>query len=83
MKKSEKQQLQSPQTTQTPKPKSRLYIGVVQDEFGKIQRVFPRSTYDEAWLISSTESKAIGGFWEIRDFQGREIDGNYRSRVAN
>jgi hypothetical protein len=59
----------------------KLYLATVQDEDGKIQRVFTDSNYENLWLTITSESKAMRGFWTIFDKQGvtwRFVDGNYK-----
>ena len=67
---------------QSPKQKSKLYIFTLQSDDGTIQRIFTGDNYDQLWLTSVTESKAIGGYWSAHDIQGRFINGNFRAKVA-
>jgi hypothetical protein len=68
--------------SQPQKTKNKLYIFTLQSDDGTIQRIFTGDNYDQLWLTSVTESKAIGGFWSAHDLQGRFINGNFRAKVV-
>lgn len=68
---------------QQQKQKLSLYVAAVQSEDGTIQKVFTSASYDLIWLQVTTESKASRGRWTIFDAAGRQIDGNYRSKVVS
>lgn len=61
---------------------NKLFIFVIQDENGKIQKILTGDNYENLWFQGVAESKAQRGFWEMRDLSGRFIDGNYRSKVV-
>jgi len=69
--------------SQPQKQKISLYVAAVQDEDGKIQKVYTDSSYDLIWLKVTSESKSARGFWTIFDGVGRQIDGNFRVRTAS
>lgn len=63
------------------KQTNKLYLATIQDEDGKIQRVFTDSNYENLWLQVTAESKAMRGFWTLFDKQGnmwRFVDGNFK-----
>jgi hypothetical protein len=60
------------------KQTNKLYIGVIQDENGRIQRILPDADYEHAWLKVTAESKAMRGFWTIFNLNGQFIDGNFK-----
>jgi hypothetical protein len=60
------------------KTSNKLYVAALQDEDGKIQRIFTGNNYEQVWLMASTESKASRGFYTLFDAHGRFIDGNFK-----
>ena len=68
--------------SQLQKQKNKLYVLCIQSEDGKIERIFTGYNYDQLWLQGVTESKAMRGFWNIFDLQGRFTDGNFRVKVS-
>lgn len=69
--------------SQPQKQKLSLYVAAVQSEDGTIQKVFTDASYDLIWLKVTTESKAARASWSIFDAAGRQIDGNFRSKVVS
>ena len=68
---------------QNQKPKNSLFVMSIQDEDGNIVKVLHNTNYEQLWMIGTTESKAMRGFWTIHRFpDGLFIDGNYRSKVT-
>jgi hypothetical protein len=57
---------------------NKLFVLAIQDEGGKIQRIFTGNNYDQVWLQGSTEAKAMRGYWTLLDAHGRFIDGNFK-----
>lgn len=57
---------------------SKLFVFVIQDEEGKIQKIIPGENYEQLWIVGTTEAKSMRGYWEMRDLSGRFIDGNYK-----
>ena len=60
---------------------NKLYLATIQDDDGKIQRVFTDFNYENLWLQVTTESKSMRGYWTLFDKQGtmwRFVDGNFK-----
>lgn len=62
----------------TKKINNKLFVAALQDEDGKIQKIFTGNNYEQVWLIATTESKASRGFYTMFDHLGRFIDGNFK-----
>ena len=72
-------------TTQKKIQTNKLYLATIQDDDGVIQKVLTGPDYEQLWLLSSSESKAMRGYWTLFDLhQGtwRFVDGNYRPRLV-
>lgn len=71
-----------PQKKQT----NKLYLCTIQDNLGKIQKVLTHSSFEQLWLLGSTESKSMGGYYtlfDLKDGTWRFVDGNYKANNLN
>lgn len=64
------------------KTKNKLFVAMVQDEDGSIQKVITSTNYDQLWLEVSIESKSSRGFWNIYNASGQFINGNFRPKIS-
>lgn len=62
----------------TKKVNNKLFVLAIQDEDGKIQKIFTGNDYTQVWLQGTTEAKSMRGFWTLLDAHGRFIDGNFK-----
>jgi len=67
------------------KQKNKLYLLTVQDDLGNIVKVLTDYDYNNLWLVGTTESKSMRGYWTLFDKQGttwRFVDGNFKPQIS-